>query len=290
MTTPDCPACERHVSKPVGKKDGFELRRCVDCRSLFVDPLPTSSGAAERYAGDYSQIEPVPAVVLESLNRLVMGAEPWRSTRRWLDVGFGDGSLLEVVSARGWVVHGTEVARPALDRAAGRGWAVADNLSAGVFPPEGFDVITMVELLEHVPSAVPFLHAAWGLLRRGGLLYVSTPNARSLNARLLEMSWSVVSPPDHLVLFSPPGLERRLTASGFILRRTRCEGLNPAELTTLLGRSGAQSATYHRQHAAVALAESLSRSPLRRSFKRAANAALSAARLGDTLKMWAIRP
>lgn len=280
---PPCPACAHGHTRPIGDKAGFSLHRCAGCSSLFVHPLPAANDATRLYADAYATVEPTPRVVVKSLERLVDGAGTWRREGRWLDVGFGDGSLLEVVAGRGWHAYGTEVARPALERARDRGWTVGETIDG--FPREGFDVVSMVELVEHVPDATPFLREAFAMLRPGGLLYVSTPNARSLNARVLGTAWSVVSPPDHVVLFSPRALTGRLAGAGFRTVRTRCEGWNFAELRAR--PPGPE--TFHRQHAAVALAASLSRSPLRRAVKRGANALLSAARLGDTLKVWAMR-
>ena len=287
----DCPACTYAGARTAGEKYGHPLHRCADCLSLFVHPLPSGQDATRIYADSYAEATPVPSVVVDSLRKLVDGAENWRREQRWLDVGFGDGALLDVVATRGWGVFGTEVARPSLERAAAKGWTVTDDLASPAFPDEGFDVVSMVEVVEHVPAAGPFLEGAFRLLRPGGLLYLSTPNVRSLNARVLGLGWSVVSPPDHLVLWSAKALRRRLQAAGFRVLRVRFEGLNPAELIARVrSRDEGSREGYHRQNTAVALAESLSGSPLRRAVKSTANAILSAVRLGDTLKVWATRP
>jgi SAM-dependent methyltransferase len=285
-----CPACHGPDTEPAGEKYGHRLHRCSACRALFVHPLPSVEDASRVYVDAYAEPAPVPEVVVRSLRALVDGAASFRREGRWLDVGFGDGALLDVIASRGWTGFGTEVARPSLERAAARGFTVGDDLESPSFPAGGFDVVSMVEVVEHVPAVEPFLAGAFRLLRPGGMLYVSTPNVRSLNARVLGPDWTVVSPPDHLVLFSAGALRRRLARAGFEVRRVRREGLNPSELRARLRSSGPPPADYHRQDAAIALAESLSRSPLRRAARRAANAVLSATGLGDTLKVWAVRP
>jgi 2-polyprenyl-3-methyl-5-hydroxy-6-metoxy-1,4-benzoquinol methylase len=60
----------------------------------------------------------------------------------------------------------------------------------------------MVEVLEHAREPRTLIRAARQLLRPGGSFYVTTPHARGLSERLLGMKWSVVSPPEHLQLFS----------------------------------------------------------------------------------------
>ncbi len=285
-----CVACDTAgAQRDLGMKHGFALQECAGCRSLSVTALPTGAAASDLYQDAYREPEPPPPHAVRSLERLVDAAEPWRSQGRWLDVGFGAGDLLDIAARRGWQTYGTEVSRPALARAQARGHVVADAFADQLFRPGSFDVVTMVELVEHVPAAAFFLGAAHRLLRPGGLLYVSTPNARSLNRRVLGSAWSVVSPPDHLVLFSPQALTARVRAAGFAVRTVRCEGLNPAELLARLRRRQL-SPSFHRQQAATEVAEAFTRSPLRRAAKRAANSLLSPPRLGDTIKIWSVRP
>jgi SAM-dependent methyltransferase len=284
-----CAACDASgAGRDLGVKDGFALRECGACRSLYVATLPTDAAASALYAEAYREPEAPPPHAVRSLERLVDAAAPWRSPGRWLDVGFGAGDLLDIAAARGWQTFGAEVSRPALARAQARGHVVADAFADEVFRPGSFDVVTMIELVEHVPAAAFFLAAAHRLLRPGGLLYLSTPNALSLNRRVLGSGWSVVSPPDHLVLFSPRALTARVRAAGFAVRTVRCEGLNPAELLARLRRRQLAPA-FHRQEAATQVAEAFTRSPLRRAAKRAANSLLSPPRLGDTLKIWSVR-
>ena len=55
---------------------------------------------------------------------------------------------------------------------------LADRLP---FAPESFDVVTSIELIEHIPesAALAMLRSARGLLRPGGRLILTTPNYRS---------------------------------------------------------------------------------------------------------------
>jgi SAM-dependent methyltransferase len=225
-----------------------------------------------------------------SLERLVDSAERFRKTGRWLDVGYGGGELLAIAERHGWRCHGIEVSGQALDYGRGRGWAVTPNPSRDPrFEPAAFDVVSMIELLEHVPVPAQVLRDAAGWLRPGGFLYITTPNAASLNGRILGLDWSVVSPPEHIVLWTARALRQALDTSGFRVLRIRTEGLNPSELFARLRRRRGAVALVDRNQSAIALSETLSRGPLRRAVKRAVNAGLSALRLGDTLKVWAVR-
>ena len=289
-----CPACDGETSRALGAKNGFLLRDCDGCGALFVDPSASpDADPAALYAQGYAEEEAMPSLVAASLETLVRGCESFRRTGRWLDVGYGQGDLLAIASAHLWSCYGTEVAQPALARARQRGWTVAEDADADPrFVREGFDVVTMIELLEHVPRPRRFLRAAAAWLRPGGLLYVTTPNARSLNRRALGLGWSVVVPPEHLTLFSARALSAGLAEAGFGRVRLRTEGLNPYEILARLkrpgGRDGAGPA-FNRNESAQQLAAALSGGTARRALKTGINRCLSLLRLGDTLKAWAVR-
>ncbi len=98
---------------------------------------------------------------------------------RWLDVGFGNGSLLTTAAEFGYEVVGLDLREESvrLLRAVGfEGHAVGlDEYQAS----EPFDVISMADVLEHMSFPKPALHHAWDLLQPDGLLFLSMPNADS---------------------------------------------------------------------------------------------------------------
>jgi 2-polyprenyl-3-methyl-5-hydroxy-6-metoxy-1,4-benzoquinol methylase len=233
---------------------------------------------------------PLAPSVEASLERVVSLAERSRLAGRWLDFGYGEGGVLEVAQRRGWSCYGVEITRSMLDYGASKGWAVtSDPRGDPRFADGTFDVVTMIEVLEHVADPGCLLRDAARWLRPGGLLYVTTPNARGLNCRILGQAWSVVCPPQHLVLWTPRALRVALARAGFKTSRLRAEGLNPAEILAWLreGRSGAESV--NRYESGLALSAALERSRVRRIAKAVVNRGLSALGLGDTLKVWASR-
>jgi hypothetical protein len=121
------------------------------------------------------------------------------------------------------------------------------------------------------------------------LLYLTTPNAESLNRRLLGLGWSVISPPDHATLWTARGLARALGATGFSLLALRAEGYNPADLLARWRARRGVDRPVNRNDVGRTVSEMLAGSRPRRAAKSLANACLTTMGLGDTLKVWARR-
>jgi hypothetical protein len=68
------------------------------------------------------------------------------------------------------------------------------------------------------------------------LLYLTTPNAKSLNRRCLGLEWSIFKPPEHITIWTARGLRAALSGAGFQCRRTRTEGFNQCEILSRLRR------------------------------------------------------
>jgi hypothetical protein len=147
--------------------------------------------------------------------------------------------------------------------------------------------VSLVEVIEHLEQPVGVLRQAVGWLRPGGLLFLTTPNARSLNRRLLGSEWSIFCPPEHLTIWSPQGLRVVLVALGLTRVRLRTHGLNPAEILAACTRRGQP---VHRQNAADSLNRAFLQTPVRRVVKHLANRMLSLVGVGDTLKAWSEKP
>ena len=106
-----------------------------------------------------------------------------------LDVGCGGGLLAEPLARLGAEVTGVdaspEVIAVAREHAAGMGLAI-DYRVADLLELEGqFDLITCMEVIEHVADPAAFVQALAKRLAAGGLLILSTPNATGWSKLLM---------------------------------------------------------------------------------------------------------
>jgi SAM-dependent methyltransferase len=77
------------------------------------------------------------------------------------------------------------------------------------------DVITMWDVIEHLPDPSESVAQAAKALRKGGLLAVTTGDIGTLHARLLGHRWRLINPPQHISYFSTKTLRRLLERNGF---------------------------------------------------------------------------
>ena len=110
---------------------------------------------------------------------------------RWLDAGCAKGFLLKIASQHGWKPYGFDVSAYAI-REARKNCPKANLfvLNAEDKLPFGdgfFEVITALELIEHLKAPENFLKEAYRMLKPNGLLSITTPNIASLfNSRVVR--------------------------------------------------------------------------------------------------------
>ena len=139
---------------------------------------------------------------------------------RLLDVGAGSGVLVEQANRLGWEAEGVEPSAWLAERARERGLPVhVGTLPLPALTPP-YDVVTLVDVIEHVPDPRALVREAHRLLRPGGLLLVVTPDVSSVAARALGPRWWHYRIA-HVGYFNPGTLDLLLSASGFVLEGWR---------------------------------------------------------------------
>ena len=296
-----CPACNSESRRSLGEKNGYGIYRCQKCGTLYSERSNEMN-----YDGYYDESNlTVPEFIHERLDEVFEQLKSYRQTNRLLDIGCGAGSLLEAARRAGWDADGQEISASAAEYVRSQGFKVFQgDLSNAPYPDNHFDIVTASELIEHVADPLPMLNKTASILRPGGLLWATTPNARSFSSRMLGVKWSTVCPPEHLQLFSANGIRKLFERAGFRHVSVRSRGCNPFEIWHGLrsgqkqipepngpqdnGVSASETApAFDRVSSSYHLNEAMLRNPLTRSIKAAANAALGLTGLGDNIRILA---
>ena len=222
-----------------GVRNVSRLVRCASCGLIYVNPRPSAEDLARQYDrayfhcaeptfGGYEDYEGDRAEIARTFERRWRQLAPWvgGTPPRLLDVGCATGIFLEVARAAGCPGEGLDLSEYALALAREKGFAARrGTLEEAAFPAESFDVISMWDLIEHVTDPAALLAECRRVLRPGGVLAISTPDAGSLLARVLGSRWlGFRSIDEHLYFFSRRTLGQMLERAGFEVRAVHAVG------------------------------------------------------------------
>lgn len=246
MSAPVCRACGSGDTRIRGEKSGTYLRRrfsfhdCASCGLLFVEPFSGFGVYDDAY---YRGEGPDPYVDYETeyrdwrasdrrheLNDLVRiasghfrngtGAKRADEPLRWLDFGCGAGALLKCLRDTGTLagrrleLAGHDVGSWADRLRSKDGLRILGPAELAALPDGSFDVVSMIEVIEHLPAPAEPVTLAARLLRPGGLLLLTTGNLQSPAARRAGLGYRYCAPEIHVSLFNPACLTRLYARAG----------------------------------------------------------------------------
>jgi 2-polyprenyl-3-methyl-5-hydroxy-6-metoxy-1,4-benzoquinol methylase len=227
----ECPFCssERFAVRVV--RDGFQYVTCSECSFVYLNPQLTQQAIEEVYNEEevrrfFFQELLLPHVErdqqvefeerIQILKQLVTSTSP-----RLLDVGCAAGNFLHIAQRSGFQGEGLELNELYVDYVRRHRPLIIHRklLEEMHYPEATFDIVTLWDVLEHLPQPVQTLRSVASVLKRGGVLGLTTINHACLNERLLKERWRYYMPPDHLCSFTPSLLERMLKQTGFRIVR-----------------------------------------------------------------------
>lgn len=180
--------------------------RCSYCGAATTDPWPGPAELERAYrhyrpeSGRFSGAGD--AFLRRTRARLARRVDELAPPGPVLDVGAGDGTLLDALHALGREALGLE-----------RDSRRADIREAELCELEGgWAAVVLWHSLEHLPAPGAAVDAAAARLAPGGILLVAVPNAASLQARAFGDRWFHLDLPRHLVHLPAPALVARLRA------------------------------------------------------------------------------
>lgn len=186
-----CGVCgSRHLRVHINAYDGFKILICGNCRNrtLLRNAAPEEKDDYDRLSmNDYVRSVGMqrPRMARRVLEIIKEKFGPSRG--RFLDIGCGFGWLLDEARQRGWETYGIE----ASDVACRHAWEMGLEVKNGYFPEISYedrkmDVVSLMEVLEHVEKPREILSAIRRILKPGGLLVLSVPNSDGLILNLSE--------------------------------------------------------------------------------------------------------
>ncbi|MEO0479325.1 MAG: class I SAM-dependent methyltransferase [Planctomycetota bacterium] len=233
-----CQLCGQTEFTEMFRDEPYSVRICKDCGFVYVTPRLDDEALKEVYGATYWESDKPREqgyanyaadadLYLKTFRRrarLVERFLPGYGNRsaRILDVGCAAGFFLQVMHERGHDVRGCElsaaIARHAVEVLGEERVHVGflhEVAGTERFPKGHFDLVTMWDVLEHVPDPQALLHEVKEMLAPGGHLLLETQNVQSRFAKFVGKKWHHFKHEEHIYHFDPKTIRKILDDCGY---------------------------------------------------------------------------
>lgn len=289
ITLESCNLCGSTDATPLAEYADSHLYRCAGCSFVYSNVIPSADQLAEIYKDKFNHTTYFSPITQKRYEFLLDDFESFRKTNRILDVGAGFGFFMQTAKARGWDVQGIEISDLCIEECEKKGLSIIKGLITELELAENqFDVIVGLEIIEHVCHPKELLQEMHRLLRKGGLLYVTTPNFNAINRYRLKKQYDVIAYPIHLCYFTPKTLRRVANTVGFDTKKIRTTGYSITRARTSKGKSNQEYVSETSDD--EMLRQRMENKPLLRFGKKLINGLLNLFKVGDSLKGHFVKP
>jgi SAM-dependent methyltransferase len=253
-----CPACACPTAhRRLYSKNSCDILQCAqcglgraECGGFDIESYYTEDYFSGARADGYADYRGSERVLRREFARTVQFIRGFRKDGRLLEIGCAYGFFLEE-ARRFYDVAGIEIADAAVAFCRARGLFVIDGVAEeSVLAQFGvFDVIVLLDVIEHLPDPQSTLALCRKHLNPGGVVVITTGDFSSLYARLAGRNWRLMTPPQHLWFFTPKSIRRLSHSLGFQLEK--CDhpwkvvplGLIELQMRRLLGANRGRSSS-----------------------------------------------
>lgn len=197
--------------------------RCNHCDIVFIHPQPVRSRIAKNNKLLYES-ERLLLAYFNKKEELTRRAEKcieflskYKKNGKVLDIGCSYGFYLNTFKERGYNSIGIDTSKKAVNYAKRqfRLRVLAGDFETHVFNSKSFEIITLFDVIEHLPKPQIAISKINNILKENGIIVIQTPNIRSIISRLTGLKWFWLLIPQHLFLYSVKSLKFLLENNGF---------------------------------------------------------------------------
>jgi len=166
--------------------------KCKNCHLIYVNPIEKVSRINMYYTkAKNTHVPTIRESYLRTAKSQVQLIRKYESDTSLLDIGCAQGFFLYSASKAGFATKGVELSQDAAEY-------VKKEFGLDVeigpfeklqFPENYFDVVTLWQVLEHLPQPLTVLKEVHRILKPGGLIAVSTPDIGGIPAKILRKKW-----------------------------------------------------------------------------------------------------
>ncbi len=238
-----CNLCGLNSARAYLKLNGYTIVKCRRCGLIYQNPRlkekklheiydknyyhnPVFKGKKTTFFG-YGEYLREKDDIRATFNLRLKWINRYAKKGKLLDIGCALGFFLELAREQGWKVEGLELADYAYSytKKVLKIPVQKKTLEQVKFPSGSFDAITLFDVIEHLPDPKRTVAEMGRVLKKGGVISITTPNIGSVVARLLGKNWEEVRRVrEHIYFFSEETLRKMLESLGFEILRVETAG------------------------------------------------------------------
>ena len=215
--------CSKHFLYNPKIPSMMQWMNCNDCKHQFINGYLTDEALEAIFTKTFDYLK-VGYKLKENRDisaRMIEKIVPFKSSGVWLDVGFGNGSLLFTAEEYGYKPIGVDLRRENVSILLGVGIEAHCNLVQNIEFKQPISVVSMCDVLEHVPYPKEILTSLYSKMDKDGCLLISMPNSETMIWKLLtaQNGNPYFNTIEHCHNFSKTRLESLLNECGFSMKR-----------------------------------------------------------------------
>lgn len=195
------------------------LYKCCNCGLVFVSQ--SSADVEKLYAEAEDDIYLAEeAGRRKAARKVIKRIKRYKRSGRLLEIGCSAGLFIDEARKAGFSAEGVELSDWAVNHAREKfGLTVFHGaLELASFADQSFDVIVLLDVIEHLIDPKQLLLTARRLLKNNGIIYISTPNIDSFVARRMKSKWWGINF-FHLFYFSRTTLSQLLESVNYVPKK-----------------------------------------------------------------------
>lgn len=236
VRTWNCPLCESvHYKNIYRERGNLGIAECLACGLIYTNPRAIESET--NYFGD--------ATIFFNEAKLIFSEKKshhrdrnydyelkkikrFKPSGKLLDIGTNMGFFLRKAKEAGYDTYGVEPS-PALANIGIKNFKlniVNDFFSASLFSPKHFDVVTLIDVFEHVTEPQKMLREVHSVLKDDGIVCIKVPNGHYNKLKLKlaklfgkEAQHDIFNSYEHVVHYTQETMKAMLEKNGFKIKR-----------------------------------------------------------------------
>lgn len=231
-----CGICEENKLVVLTKNDEFAIKKCKKCKLEKLEIYTNKKSKKDNYDNiDINLLkDALKNVRIEQYKKVIESIKKIRKKGNWLDIGCSFGWFLKEIQNSGYTAYGIEPSKKAYLEAKK---IPKIKIYNDLFPTSKikikFDIISMMDVFEHIDKPLKMVKNINKSLKKSGLLIIKIPNSKALMYRYIKLinkltfkrineplkrMWQLQSNSLHYFYYNKKNIEKLFKNNGLILK------------------------------------------------------------------------